>query len=326
MTQAAAEVGASALSCLTANLSTYLASTMDDPFGRIARSIRLAVRFDPEPVFSHHRHCLARLDDGRRLAYQGADDPAIAVERLADQIDRYAGVLALAYAGAMPWSLAEPANTAVHLVLLTGHSGQSWLVSDAFSALLPAGPQKPFAGWIGTPELLRALRTPAALTDEQRNRIRYAFGPAVRVPRKEYRWLEPGAEDAADVDPQWIDDPDVALPKLAGFFARLPDREQYIDDLWAATQHHTFRYAHLRRHHPLTDTERAAVDAATTAWSGLPMSLHFAADSARRGKPRPSLVSTAFQTLRSAELRCAPLLVRLDYAVARDGVRMKGEQ
>jgi hypothetical protein len=48
------------------------------------------------------------------------------------------------------------------------------------------------------------------------------------------------------------------------------------------------------------------------------MALRFAADSARRDKPRPSMVSTAFQTLLEAEQRCAPIIVRLAYATAPD--------
>jgi hypothetical protein len=323
-------VGASALSCLTANLSTYLASAIDDPLGHIARSIRLGVRFGDTvgsgdtPAFSHHRYPIAVLGPGRRLAYQGADDPASAVGRLGEQIEQHHAVLVLAYSGALPWSLAAPTDTAPHLVLLTGYDNHSWLATDAFSALLPGGRQEPFAGPIGTADLLRAMRTPA-LSVEQRHRVRYAFGTTDVPPDREYRWLQPTADERDNPDPYWADDPAVVLPRLANLFTALPEAAELTDDMWAAAQHHTFRYSHLLHHHPLTGDDTTAVSEAMTAWTGLPMSLHFAADSARRGRPRPSLVVTAFQALLDAEARCASILNRLGYTAPRGRRTEKGE-
>ena len=319
-------VGASALSCLTANLSTYLSSTMDDPLGHIARSVHLGVRFGVAPAFSHHRYSIATLGPGRQLAYRATTDPVTAVARLAEQIDSHGGVLVLTYSGALPWSLARPDDAAPHLVLLTDHADQWWHASDAFSALLPGGRQNPFDGRIGTTELLHAMHAPT-LAIEQRHRIRYAFGPAAAVPSDDgYRWLEPAPAETHAADPDWTDDPDVVLPRLGSFFAGLPAGEEFIDDIWAAAQHHAFRYAHLLQHHALTGCQTAAVDAAVTAWNGLPMSLHFAADSARRGRPRATLVTTSFLTLHETELRCVPILVQLGYAAPRDRVIMKGRQ
>ncbi|MFI1994574.1 hypothetical protein [Actinoplanes sp. NPDC020271] len=309
--------------CLTVNLMTYLSATEADPDGRVARSVRLAVRTD-EPggllAFSHHRYSLGHLSDGRRLAYRAAQDTATLVRELREQSRRDSGVLIVTYAGAMPWSLADRNDSAPHLVRVTAAADDHWQVDDAFSALLPAGRQEPFRGRITTTELIRSMSAPRELEPEQLLRLTHAFGDTTVVPG-EHRFLWVAPEDA-DRQPQMPEPPSwsTGLPEvltyLSGFFCALPEhpqRERHIDDLWAAAQHHAVRYTHLLDEHDLGAEDRDRAEQALIAWTNLPMSLHFAADSARRGRPRAALVRTAFAAIADAEDRCAPLLARLGY-------------
>jgi hypothetical protein len=321
--EAATRAQAPALSCLTVNLAAYLHATEADPYGRIARSVRLAVRTDlPDDLlaFSHHRYSLGHRGDGRFLAYRATSDVATLLGHLEERIDRDGSVLVVTYAGAMRWSLAEATDRAPHLVRITARHRRWWHVNDAFTALLPAGEQPAFDGWITTTDLCQAMAAPHALEPQHRLRQQHVFGDSVTVPGGgRFRWLAPTVEDpstAIPAPPHWLTDPPQVLDFLAGYFAGLdghPERVRFIDDLWAAAQHHTFRYTHLLEHCPLDGDEHDAVEAAMAAWTNLPMSLHFAADSARRGRPRPSLVTAVFTALDEAEKRCAPIVDRYGY-------------
>ncbi|MFD7938311.1 hypothetical protein ACFV4T_27895 [Streptomyces sp. NPDC059755] len=54
---------------------------------------------------------------------------------------------------------------------------------------------------------------------------------------------------------------------------------------------------------------------ATAKWRELPRLLRFAANSARRGRPRPSLVSGAFTALAELEAAASPLHAAHGYGV-----------
>jgi len=319
---ATAAAGTSTLTCLTANLASYLDATEADPLGRIARSVRLAVCAASPPdslAFSHHAYSLGHLGNGRFLHYRSTSDVPELLARLDEQIGRYGSVLVVTYAGTMAWSLAQPADAAPHFTRVTAHAGGRWHVDDAFTALLPAGPQPPYHGWVSTADLARAMTAPKPLEPQHRLRQRHVFGVAVDVPDGTYRWLEPAADDpATDIPrtPRWTVDQAAALDRLGAYFAEMhqhPDRSRFIDDVWAAAQHHLFRYAHLLEHCHLDGADRDAVAAAVTAWTGVTMSLHFAADSVARGRARPSLVTTVFGALAEAERRCQPVLSRYGY-------------
>ncbi|WP_436536177.1 hypothetical protein [Actinoplanes sp. HUAS TT8] len=309
--------------CLTVNLVTYLGATEADPRGRVARSVRLAVRTD-EPhgllAFSHHRHSLGHLSDGRRLFYRTASDTATLARRLREQSGRDGSVLVVTYAGSMPWSLADAADSAPHLVRVVACDGDHWEVDDAFTALLPGGQQHPFRGRITTTELSRAMTAPNDLEPEQLLRLTHAFGDTTVVPDDHrFLWVAPEEADRQPqmpAPPSWNTGLTEVLAYLTDFFCALaenPQRERHIDDLWAAAQHHIFRYTHLLDGHDLGDDDRESVEQALITWSNLPMSLHFAADSAKRGRPRPALVRTAFTAIADAERQCAPLLARYGY-------------
>lgn len=314
-------VGPSALSCLTANLATYLERVDPDPLGTIAKSVRLAVRLtaDAPAAFSHHATDLGRLGADRSLRYASTTDTAEFVEHLDGLLGADGQVLVVAYAGPMSWSLAEPGNSAPHFVRLTGRDGDRWGVDDRFSALLPAGVQQPFQGWVETAELIRAATPPADLPPEQVLRKENAFGVPVAVPAGGYQWLAPtgGTPGSGGVEPLgWLVDTLPVLDCLTdyyGDFTAHPERARLVDDMWAAAQHHTFRYTHLLAQAPLSPAEREDATAARKAWEDLPLALFYAAHAAARGKARPGVVPTAFGAVRRAEQDCVHLLRRHGY-------------
>jgi hypothetical protein len=314
---------AAALSCLTANVAGYLGATEADPAGRIARSVRLAVRPDAPTgllAFSHHRYSLGHLSDGRRLAYRGTSHVSTLVNELPDRIDHDGSVLVVAYAGSMPWSLAEVTDGAPHLVRVTARAGKWWEIDDAFTARLPNGQQQPFRGWITTTELSRAMTAPRAVEPEHLLRLRHAFGGVTAVPAGgRFTWVKPvldSREPEMPAPPRWTTGFADVAALLGDYFAGLerhPERERLIDDLWAAAQHHTFRYTHLLTRRSLDGGEEDTVREALETWTSLPMSLHFAADSVKRGRPRAALVRTAFAAVADAEQQCTPVLERHGY-------------
>lgn len=313
-------IDASALSCFTANLATYLEAFDPDPLRRIATTIRLAVRTGSPAAFAHHATDLGRLGPDRCLRYAATADGSTYLQNLDRALRADGQVLIVAYAGAMPWSLAEAPDPAPHFVRLAGRDGDRWEVDDRFSALLPAGVQRPFHDWVSTVDLMTAATPPAALPPEQVLRKEHAFGLPVSLPSGDYQWLEPvaGPSPTADVRPPgWIVDTVPVLEHLTTFYgdvAAYPGRARLVDDMWAAAQHHTFRYGHLLSHSPLSASEREDAEAAVKAWNDLPLALFYAANAAARGKPRPAVVPKAFGAVRDGEQRCADTLRRHGYA------------
>ncbi|HEX6872093.1 MAG TPA: aminotransferase class III-fold pyridoxal phosphate-dependent enzyme [Micromonosporaceae bacterium] len=316
----AGDATAGDLSCYTASLAGYLDGRVASPLSRIARSVRLAVRTDlPGSLlaFSHHAVPLCRLDDGRHLRYQARADQTELLAELDRDLSVEGAALLVTYTGAMAWSLAGEDQCAPHLVQLTGRDAHRWRVSDAFRALLPHGRQEPYDGWLSTAELIAAMTPPPELAPEHRLRLQHAFGIALPLqPGDQFQWLRPMApagQPPLPEPPAWIVETTAALRYLCDRFAALgeePGMARFVDDVWAAAQHHTFSYRHVARHLPLTPAELDAVRAAHDAWADLPMALRFAVESARRNRPRPALVRATFDQLSRAEQRCATLLRR----------------
>jgi hypothetical protein len=299
--------GPEELSCYTANLAVYLG---DGALGRIARSVRLAVQTDLGDdllAFSHHR---TPVDDGR-LGYKGTDDAETALEAIAAEVERAGACLVVANTGYLDWSTAGPDGQAPHLLLVDGRRGEEWHVVDRFRALLPSngGEQRPFAGWISSAALTRGLTPIVPLPPEQRLRNRLAFGFPRPLPEDgHYQWLERTEHGAADrLEGAWLTDAGAALDYLGEFWAgldRRPERRRLLDDMWAAAQHHAFRYGYLLA----TTEERPVLEEARRGWRDLPMALRFAVDSAQRGRHRPTLVTRTFAALRRVESEAASLL------------------
>lgn len=85
---------------------------------------------------------------------------------------------------------------------------------------------------------------------------------------------------------RWLVGAAEVVPFLAEWFVRDPSgAAEVLDDLWTASGHHVLRY------------RRAGDEAAADAWRQLPGALRFAVDSARRGRPRESLVQLTFRNL-----------------------------
>jgi hypothetical protein len=298
--------GPEGLSCYTANLAVYLGP---DALDRIARSIRLAVRTDlGDDLLAFSHHCTP-VDEGR-LAYRGARDAAAALDVVAVEVERAGGCLVVANTGRLDWSSAGHEGQAPHFLLVDGRRADEWHVVDRFTALLPSGGgQEPFTGWISTAALARALTPIVPLPPEQRLRNELAFGFPRPLPRDgDYQWLErtDRPEPEAELDGEWLTETDAALELLGELVAgldRSPERLRLLDDLWAAAQHHVFRYDRL-----LAAEEHPVLDDARRAWHDLPMALRFAVDSAARGRHRPTLVAGTFDALRRRERDAAGLL------------------
>jgi hypothetical protein len=321
------------LSCYTANLAAYLDGEMPDTGQWLAESVRLAVRTDlpdGELAFSHHAYPLDRLPDGTRLRYASAATAGQAETGLTIELERQGQVLVVVDNSRLPWSpAAGTGQAAPHWLLVTGRDspaagrpcgadsgvvvppGQpSCQVRDAFSGLLPAGEQPPYAGPLPVEALLDAMRPPPRWSGAQQRRNTLAFGFPVPVPADgTWQWLRRSAADGEQVPTRppdlpgtWLTDDDDVLPFLGALVAGQGEHAaRYLDDLWSAAGHRAFRYRWRAGRPGLAETERDRLAAAAAAWGRLPVALRFAVESARRGQPRASLVTTMFAHLRDIE-------------------------
>src|SRR5437660_1470691 len=133
MSTASRAPGFRGLTCYTANLATYLGRCIDDTPGKIARSVRLAVRIEPDngaPAFSHHHHALDRIDGGDRLVYEGASAIGEALNGIEVEIQRFGQCLAVANTAYLPWSSAGLDAQAPHFLLVDGRRSGEWHLTD----------------------------------------------------------------------------------------------------------------------------------------------------------------------------------------------------
>lgn len=290
------------LSCYTANLTAYLRRLRPDADRFVARSVALAVGTDqPDDLlaFSHHVWPLNSLPDGRALGYRAAPAAGAALDGLAAELAATGAVLVVADSARLPWSPAG-ALSAPHFVLADGRAAGRWHILDEFRALTAGGlHHEPFSGWIPEAALVRMIEPLTPLRPEHRLRNQLAFGAPVPLPEPgQFQWLAVGTRTADPLPDGWVVDPARALDVLA---ERLADPlgsgdDRLLEDVWAAAQHHLHRYGVLAG-----DGFGPMATAAAAAWRTLPRTLRFAVDSARRGRPRPSLVAAAFAELRRIE-------------------------
>jgi hypothetical protein len=283
------------LSCITTSLIGYLRQDFPHIDTRMAGDVRLAVRTDgPVPAFSHHRVTLARLPHAHSLGYAGTDDEAQALDALAAELDRHGRLLVVADAGAQPWTPGYGRTRAAHWLLVDDRDASGWHVRDAFEALLPDGPQQSFQGRLDDAELVAALRQRGDRTAAQLLREQYAFGfPEESAPASPLRWLtrRPRPVRPQELPGRWLHGLE-ALAWLGDWFgSRAAEAADSYEDLWAAARHHEHRFG------VLAATGRLDADVAAEAgelWWQLVRALRFGLESARRGRPRSSLIAHTF--------------------------------
>lgn len=294
------------LSCYTTNLLAYLLPDVPDIRSRLAEGIRLAVRVDlphGELAFSHHPR-VDTTEDGRELAYRGAADWPTARTALLDALHREQRVLAVGNTRHLPWAPAHGQADAPHWLLIRDHRDNRWMLADHFTALTPFGDQEPYLGWISDAELATALAPLPNRRQEVARRDQLALGQEIPVPPAgQYRWLAwapatqtPGAAPGPGT---WSIGLEPSLARVADVFHADPTAlARYVDDLWAAARHHTYRTAFAVTGGRLNPELAATVSA---AWGELPKTLRFAAQSAARGRPRPGVVDRSIEQLLTAQ-------------------------
>jgi hypothetical protein len=294
------------LSCYTANLHTYLAEEWDAD-AILGESVRLAVRVDlPDGhlAFSHHEPSLDRLPDGSQLCYVGAVTPEQALPGLAGELSIHGRVLVVVDAARLPWSVLHGRSATPHWLLVDGRRAGQWHVVDRFTALMPAGEQPPYEGWLRTADLRAAMTLPRQWEPEQQQRNALAFGGPVVVPPGRALWIRRSSRPVHPGVPltgQWLCGDDHVLPFLMNYLVdHTAGIARHLDDLWAAVGHRGFAYRR-RLTGPVNEAEREALSAALAKWENLPRMLRIAAESARRGRPRPVLARAAIEVLSHAE-------------------------
>jgi hypothetical protein len=294
------------LSCYTASLHAYLAYEWDART-ILGRSVRLAVRVDgPDGrlAFSHHQPSLDLLPDGSGLRYAAALYPAAELPQVAEDLDAHGRVIVVVDSARLPWSVTQGGPPAPHWLLVDGRRADEWHVADTFTALLPAGEQPPYDGWLTTGQLCTAMTLPGCWTPEQQARNALAFGSPVVVPAGGTLWLRRDSRDPVPARPdgRWLSENMQILRFLIGYLTeRGAQGERHLDDIWAAAGHHCFAYRWRLSQGDLNDQAQQALQLALARWEDLPRVLRIAALSAQRGRPRPTLVRAVLAELLQAE-------------------------
>ncbi|MGW5283392.1 hypothetical protein ACWERI_28665 [Streptomyces collinus] len=277
---------AEALSCYTTNLKEHLRLTDPAAERRLAAGFTLSVRrdgLDDTLAFSHHERVAPDF------GYRGARCWEDAVSALRGEFARRGDVLVVANCRNLPWSPSHLVRDVPHWLRLAARDGGRWLVVDDFDALLPEGHQSPHRGWADEGEL-RVLLAPLPGLDtvlHQRDVYALGGGPAWVPDPGSHRWLEHGAGRFDPCPGRWVRGTAASLALLRDLLACEPRAlVRYAEDLWAAARHHQY----LHRAEPAT----------AAAWGELSRSLRYAAQSAARGRPRASLVRTAFDRILTA--------------------------
>ncbi|MEU0163153.1 hypothetical protein ABZ154_31230 [Streptomyces sp. NPDC006261] len=313
-----------ALSCYTSALLAYLAEEDPSAPDRVARSTRLAVQPSPTSVplvFRHHAAGLDRLPDGTALRPAGAEPLAEALAGLAEEVHTYGRALFAADAARLPW--APPGQEpAPHFLVATARGNGRWYLHDHFTGLFPNGQEQlSFSGWVTDASMAALFTTDDHYSPVQRRRTAEVFGRTLAAPPKGTRhWFTRVRADTSSRVPDegtWCTDPEHIAGHLLEHLRTAgtnPGEPTLLEDLWAASRHHQYKYRRALdapgRSRPQEHDE--ALRQALTRWSGLPRTLRFAINSARRGRPRDSLLETAVHDLARAEDLARSVLLQED--------------
>jgi len=293
------------LSCFTANIHAYMAAEWDAD-AVLARSIRLTARIglDGWPdAFSHHDPALDLLPDGTQLAFRSNSSWQEAADQVKAEVIRHGRALILVDGARLPWStvVGRPASAVPHLALVDAVEPGRWHVSDEFTALLPGGWQEPGRGWL-TPDLLHpAFTAEPDLLSAPAVRAAMAFGSRRKLPPPGAVWLSRTERPVAPVseppDGDWLQGHAAVCHHLAHGVRRAELPRELADDLWTAAGHRVFDLTWRAREMLAPPHAEALVN----AWSALPRTIHFALESAARGRRRDDLIISAFTRLAELE-------------------------
>lgn len=299
------------LSCYTENLHNYVDREWDAD-SIFTASIRLAVAESDDGIirFSHHQPSLDRLPDGSRLEYTVLETIDTALHQLESELQFFGRALVVVERTALPWSGRFIVDTGPQWVVIDGHRRGSWHVVDGFDPGPVVGARPPHSEWLHIGELRRAITLDHCWLPGQNVRNMMAFGNPVELPTDGIATIlrrienSPMAPELPNL--RWHAGTSCALQFLLDRLASGIDvGERHFDDLWAAASHHVFAYRNRirgesnrqRRHH---------LACGLAAWSDLPRWLRLATESAKRGRPRDTLIGTALESVVTAE-RCISL-------------------
>ncbi|GGP78747.1 hypothetical protein [Saccharothrix coeruleofusca] len=290
------------LSCYTAAVAEALWRRGGDWAAAIGLGSVLAIRPEGELfAFRHHSTSLRPLL-APDLHRTGADDASGLLTGLSRAYERHGWVIAIADVHNLPWSTGRGRRHAPHWCVVDGRDEGRWHITDRFTMRDAGGEQPPWEGWISDEHLPAVLAT-APGSPEQRLRDRFPFGDEEPEPvRSRYQWFATGGH--ADLRPrgEWLCGA-AALRRLAGHYAERgadPAAYRQTEDLWVTARHRRLRQVVLQRDgSPEAGKARELAD----TWERVPMMLHYAEESARRGRPKLTALRTALEAVTREESR-----------------------
>src|ERR1700760_1825204 len=324
----------SVLSCFTGAIAQVIWREGRDWLDTLGETIALRIRPAGELfAFSHHQPSLRGLFPVPPER-TGTDKVTEALDGIATQLRATGHVIVAGDAANLPWSTAFRQRHAPHWFVVDGRVDGGWHVTDPFRALDEHGKQRPWAGVIPDAAFPGTLRA-ADLTPEQALREQYAFGDrGPEPPAARYQYFTaagrlgggaarpagggdsaggrgaraargrgpPGPPEVVDPADGWLTGP-AAVRALYQHFASTdgPGAFRQADDLWVVARHRELRHRALRQRLGSEDARVRAAAVAASAWAQVPMTMRFAAESARRGRRRTSALLAALGAAGQAE-------------------------
>lgn len=277
------------LSCYTTSIAEVLWHRGVDWAAAIGLGSVLAIRPEGE-LFAFNHHDTSLRPPGLRRV--GTDDVRELHRGLVAAHERDRRVIVVADAHNLPWSTGFGRRHAPHWCVVDGRRDGAWHVTDRFTMLDARGEQSPWHGWMSDDELPQVLCR-GDLEAQQVLRERLAFGDEEPPPPgTRYQWFtSTPTASAARVGPpagDWLVG-ERAVHRLIEHFTEHGGRARayrQTEDLWVTGRHRRLRHLVLARAMPADHPSVIAARDLADAWERVPMALRYAAESARRGRPR----------------------------------------
>lgn len=277
------------LSCYTTSIAEVLWHRGVDWAAAIGLGSLLAIRPEGELFAFNHHDTPLRPPGLRRF---GTDHVRELHRGLADAHERDGRVIVVADVHNLPWSTGFRRRHAPHWCVVDGRRDGAWHFTDRFTMLDAWGEQTPWHGWISDDELPEVL-VRGELRPQQVLRERLAFGDEEPPPpRTRYQWFSsaPTASATPVCAPagDWLVG-ERAVHRLIEHFTEHGARAQayrQADDLWVVGRHRRLRHLALARTLPADHPSVIEACDLADAWERVPMTLSYAAESVRRGRPR----------------------------------------